>query len=84
MQAKLRPVSVASEYDYNSNYKEGDKLWTPFKTRGYFHRWAEKLSIVRDDKIHAAAVEVYGIVEMEDGTVLENKPWQIKFADRNI
>jgi hypothetical protein len=57
------------------------------KQKGYFHRWEEKVQPV------AAAATIggppagqlaytLGIVELEDGTVIECFPYKIRFLDR--
>jgi hypothetical protein len=73
----LRPVEI------ESRYSDGGNVISIQTTKGFFHRWGEKLDYITDQatSLYGAAV-VIGIVETEDGQVFRVPADSIRFLDR--
>lgn len=55
------------------------------KTRALFHIWEQNSQvIVQSGHSECVASTVFGIVELEDGTVMRVAPYQIQFVDNKI
>lgn len=72
---KLRPCMV----------KVGKKE----ERKALFHRWADRAEVVGESLLRGGHPSgqlwlTFGIVEMEDGTVIETYPSQIRFLDKQV